>query len=104
MGTEVLVGVGASLLAGALSYAMTPKAPSMDMTNYDLLRQTQEQADAESDAAKARMEEARKREELRMQQMYGQDIKTSDVGADVDSIGVKNQVLGDQDDDTEEQA
>ena len=41
----------------------------MDATNYELLMQTQKQADAESEAAKARIEEAKKREELRQQQL-----------------------------------
>ena len=92
------------LASSLISYAVTPKSPSMDMTNYDLLRQTQEQADTESAAAKARIEEARKREELRTQQMYGKDIMTSEVGADVDKVGIKNQVLGNKDDtdDTED--
>jgi hypothetical protein len=90
--TIAIVGMLTAAAGTAASYAMTPKMPQMDMTNYDLLRQTQEQADAESEAAKARMEEARKREELRQQQMFASDIKTSEVGAD--SVGVKNQVLG----------
>ena len=101
MGTELAIGAAAFLASSLVSYAVTPKSPSMDMTNYDMLRQTQQQADTESEAAKARIEEARKREELRTQQMYGKDIMTSEVGADVDKVGIKNQVLGNKDD-TEE--
>lgn len=89
-----------ALVGGLLSYAMTPKAPTQNMTNYDLLRQTQQQADAESEAAKARQDEARRREELRTQQMYGQDIKTSEVGAK--ALGVRETTLGADDDDTAE--
>ncbi|MDR2056577.1 MAG: hypothetical protein LBQ10_12040 [Desulfovibrio sp.] len=102
MGTGLEIGAGMALVSGLLSYAITPKSPSMDMTNYDLLRQTQEQANAESDAARARIEEARKREELRQQQLAGQNILTSDTGADTDSIGVRNQVLGSSDDEDDE--
>lgn len=96
-GTAALIGTGVSLLSGVASYAMTPKAPRMDATNYELLRQTQEQANAESDAARARIEEARKREALRRQQMFAQDVKTSEVGAE--TVGVRNQVLGKEKDD-----
>ena len=98
------ISAGAMLVSSLVSYAMTPKSPSMDMTNYDMLMKTQNEADAESEAAKARIEEARKREELRQQQMQGQDILTSDTGADTDRIGVRNQVLGSQNDDDQEVA
>lgn len=98
----MLIGTALTLAGTAASYLSTPKTPQMDMTNYDLLRQTQEQANAESEAAKARMEEARKREELRQQQMFAQDILTSETGADVGKIGVKNQVLGSDEEKDEE--
>ena len=101
MGYEALgyaaIAAVTAIAGTAASYALTPKAPQMDMTNYDLLRQTQDQANAESEAAKARMEEARKREELRQQQMFAADILTSETGADADKVGVRNQVLGDAD-------
>ncbi|KAF5079242.1 hypothetical protein DSECCO2_131580 [anaerobic digester metagenome] len=91
--------MGASFLASSLlSYALTPKSPSMDATNYELLMQTQKQANAESEAAKARIEEAKKREELRQQQLAGQNILTSDNGVDSNKVGVKDQVLGSQPD------
>lgn len=70
----------------------------MDATNYELLMQTQKQANAESEAAKAKIEEAKKREELRQQQLAGQNILTSDSGVDSNKVGVKNQVLGSQTD------
>lgn len=90
---------GISMLAGtALSYWLSPKSPGTDSTNYSLLMQTQRQADLEAEEAKAAREEAKKREELRMQQMYGRDIHTSEVGADTDKVGVRNQVLGSKDD------
>lgn len=98
-GTAMLVSAALMAAGTAASYAMTPKAPSQDMTNYDLLRQTQEQANAESEAARARQEEAKRREELRTQQMYGQDIKTSETGSNV--LDVKDSTLGDDKDDTE---
>ena len=91
--------MGASFLASSLlSYALTPKSTSMDATNYELLMQTQKQANAESEAAKARIEEAKKREELRQQQLAGQNILTSDSGVDSNKVGVKDQVLGSQTD------
>lgn len=99
MGMSMAAGALAMVATTALSYALTPKSPSMDMTNYDMLRQTQAEADAESEAAKARQDEARRREELRTQQMYGQDIKTSEVGAK--DLDVKETTLG-ADEDTAE--
>ena len=96
----MLISTALMAAGTAASYALTPKAPSQDMTNYDLLRQTQEQADAESAAAKARQEEAKRREELRTQQMYGQDVKTSETGANV--LDIKETTLGEDDkEDTE---
>ena len=94
-GTAMLISTALMAAGTAASYAMTPKNPSMDMTNYDLLRQTQQEADAESEAAKARQLEAKRREELRTQQMYGQDIKTSENGANV--LDVKETTLGEED-------
>jgi len=90
------------LAASLISYAVTPKSPTMDATNYELLMQTQDQANAESEAAKAKIEEAKKREELRQQQLAGQNILTSDSGADTSKVGVKDQVLGSQTDDTKD--
>ena len=84
------------LAATAVSYAMTTTAPTQDLTDYDALRRTQEQADAEAEAQKQQRLEAKKREELRMQQMYGRDIKTSETGTE--DLAVKNQVLGSKDD------
>ena len=88
------------LAASLISYAVTPKSPTMDATNYELLMQTQNQANAESEAAKAKIEEAKKREELRQQQLAGQNILTSDSGVDTSKVGVKDQVLGSQTDDS----
>ena len=98
MGTAATLAIGAlSMIAStAISYAMTPSTPSQDLTDYDMLRRTQEQADAEAEAQKQQQLEAKKREELRMQQMYGRDIKTSENG--VEDLAVKNQVLGSKDD------
>ena len=96
MGAASMFISAASMVVGtALSYAMTPKSPSQDLTNYDLLRQTQEEADAEGEAAKARQSEAKRREELRTQQMYGQDIETSERGANI--LDIKETTLGDSD-------
>ena len=93
--------IGGSFLVSSLaSYALSPKAPSTDATNYELLMQTQAQANAESEAAKAKIEEAKKREELRQQQLAGQNILTSDSGVDTSKVGVKDQVLGSQTDDS----
>ena len=100
MGTELAIGAASFLASSLISYAITPKSPSMDATNYDLLMQTQNQANAESEAAKAKIEEARKREELRQQQLAGQNILTSDSGADTSKVGAKDQVLGSQTDDS----
>jgi ribosomal protein L9 len=85
------------LWGGLISYFLTPKSPAYDATNYNLLRQTQEQANADSDAAKARIEEARKREELRQQQMQNASILTSDTGAD--ALSVRSGILGNDDED-----
>lgn len=100
MGTELAIGAASMLAASLISYAVTPKSPTMDATNYDLLMQTQNQANAESEAAKAKIEEAKKREELRQQQLAGQNILTSDSGVDTSKVGVKDQVLGNQTDDS----
>ena len=100
MGTELAIGAASMLAASMISYAVTPKSPTMDATNYDLLMQTQNQANAESEAAKAKIEEAKKREELRQQQLAGQNILTSDSGADTSKVGVKDQVLGSQADES----
>jgi hypothetical protein len=87
------MGVGSLLTTGLLTYFLSPKKPSYDATNYDLLRQTQEQANADSDAAKARIEEAAKREKLRQQALAGQNILTADTG-DESLPGSKDIVLG----------
>ena len=50
---------GSFLVSSLASYALSPKAPSTDATNYELLMQTQAQANAESEAAKAKIEEAK---------------------------------------------
>jgi hypothetical protein len=89
-----------SVFGGLLSYALTPKSPSYDATNYSMLMETQKQANADSDAAKARIEEARKREELRQQQLQNSSILTSDTGADV--LSVRNGILGDDDEDDDD--
>ena len=86
-----------SIFGGLLSYALTPKSPSYDATTYSLLMETQKQANADSDEAKARIEEARKREELRQQQLQNASILTSDAGADV--LSVRESVLGNVDED-----
>ena len=100
MGTELAIGAASMLAASLISYAVTPKSPTMDATNYELLMQTQNQANAESEAAKAKIEEAKKREELRQQQLAGQNILTSDSGVDTNKVGVKDQVLGSQTDES----
>lgn len=96
-GTAMLISTALMAAGTAASYAMTPKAPMQDTTNYDLLRQTQQEADAESEAAKARQSEAQRREELRVQQMYGQDIHTSERGSNV--LDIKETTLGSSDSD-----
>ena len=113
MGVASMVTQAVSTIAGGLlSYALTPSRPSVtiDNTNWnmlqqmqqmqqqELLRRTQEQADPDGDEARARQEEAKRREELRQQQMYGYDVITGDAGADTSRIGVRNQVLGADDD------
>lgn len=95
----MMASAAGMIIGGLLSYAMTPKDAGGDVTNYDLLRKTQEQADADAAEAKARQDEAKRREELRTQQMYGQDIKTSERGAN--KLGVKEQSLGSGDSDGE---
>lgn len=102
MGAELAISAASMLAASLISYAVTPKSPTMDATNYELLMQTQDQANAESEAAKAKIEEAKKREELRQQQLAGQNILTSDSGADTSKVGVKDQVLGSQTNDTKD--
>ena len=94
IGTGTAMLIGTALIAGgtAASYMMTPKTPTQDLTDYDLLRRTQEEANAESDAAQARIEEARKREELRQNQMAAEGILTSDEGAQ--TLSIRKQVLG----------
>lgn len=90
--TALLIGAAVSAASAAASIAMTPTMPQQDTTDYELLKTTQEQANAESDAAKARIEEARKREELRQQQMGAEGILTSDSG--VEPLSIRKQVLG----------
>ena len=90
------MAISAAIMAAstAASFAMTPSAPSMDNTDYDLLRKTQEQADMEAADSKARMEEERKREELRQQLMGSRDVYTSDAGASDLGFEIRNKVLG----------
>lgn len=83
----------AAISAAGVAYSTSVTSPmQQDTTDYELLRQTQEAADAESEAAKARIEEARKREELRQQQMGAAGILTSETGTT--SLSVRDQVLG----------
>ena len=91
-GTAMLISAAVMAAGTAASLAMSPTAPKMDTTDYDLLRKTQAEADAESAAAKARIEEARKREELRQQYLFAKDVLTTDEGAD--GLAIRNQVLG----------
>lgn len=93
MGVETAVAVGSMVVGSLVSYAMTPKSPSYDATDYQMLMETQKQASAESDEAKARIEAARKREELRQQSLQYQDVLTSDSGDDSD-LAVTDSVLG----------
>lgn len=67
-------------------------APVTDTTDYAMLAETQAAADAESAAALALVEEARKREELRQSQLASSGIKTTDTGTE--SLSVVDQVLG----------
>lgn len=90
-GTAMLIG---TLVSAAGAYAMTPKSPSFDATNYELLAQTQAAGDAENEEQKARLEAARKREELRQQALQSSQIMTSDTGTDDTTLSVKNTVLG----------
>lgn len=90
--TGLAIGLGSTLASGLFSYATTP-GPNIDATNYALLRQTQEQADAESDEAKARTEAARKREELRQQALRSSQVLTSDAGAS-GQLQVRETILG----------
>ena len=78
----MLIGSAMSLVGAGASYLMTPKSSNMDTTNYEMLAETQRQANEESDAAQARIEEARKREELRQQSLQYSDVLTSDSGDD----------------------
>lgn len=82
----------AAISAAGAVYQTTLTSPMQDTTDYELLRQTQEAADAESESAKARIEEARKREELRQQQLGASSILTSETGTS--SLSVRDQVLG----------
>lgn len=93
------MGTGAAIASAIIAAAGTgyqiysqATAPVQDTTDYDLLAQTQAAADAESEAAKALVEEARKREELRQQQLATTGIKTSETGTE--SLSVIDQVLG----------
>lgn len=87
----MLISAAVMAAGTAATIASSYTAP-MDTTDYDLLRRTKEEADAESEAAKARIEEARKKEELRQQQMAASGIMTSEVGTE--GLSVRNQVLG----------
>lgn len=91
-GTAIAISAAIAAASTAASVMMTPTTPTQDTTDYDLLRRTQEEANAESDAAQARIEEARKREQLRQQQMAAEGILTSDEG--VAPLSVRQQVLG----------
>ena len=90
-GTAMLIG--SLLMAGgtAASVAMTPKMPQQDLTDYELLQRTKEQTETDSQESQSRIDEARKREELRQQQ-FAQNIYTGDEGTP--SLSVTNQVLG----------
>jgi hypothetical protein len=91
-GTAMLIS--AALMAGgtAASMMMTPTMPQQDLTDYGMLSATQEKANADADAARARQEEARKREELRQNQLAAEGIKTSDTGTT--DLKITKQVLG----------
>ena len=89
-----------STLAGAaLSMAMTPSQSNQGSIDYSALRQIEEEKSADAAAQRAEQAEAKRREELRVQSMYGQDVLTSDSGDD--DLTVKESVLGDQYDDRE---
>lgn len=94
-GTAMLISAAVMAASTAATIAMTPTTPSVDNTDYDLLRKTQEAADAESAEAQARIDEARKREELRQQNLFAKDVLTTDTGAE--GLAVRNQVLGGDD-------
>lgn len=93
------MGTGAAIATAIIAAAGTgyqiysqATAPVQNTTDYDLLAQTQAAADAESEAAKALVEEARKREELRQQSLASSGIKTSETGTQ--TLSVVDQVLG----------
>ena len=89
-----------SALAGTgLGLLMTPGESSQGAIDYAALRQIENEKSAEAAEQRAKQAEARRREELRVQSMYGQDVLTSDSGDD--DLTVKQAVLGDQDDDRE---
>ena len=90
----------ASIAGTAASMVMTPSQSSQGSVDYNALRQIEEEKSAEAAAQRAEQAEAKRREELRVQSMYGQDVLTSDSGDD-DDLTVKEAVLGDKDDDRE---
>ncbi len=99
MGSMAVMAISA--LAGtALSMALTPSQSSQGSIDYSALRQIEDEKSADAAAQRAEQAEAKRREELRVQSMYGQDVLTSDSGDD-DDLTVKEAVLGDKDDDRE---
>ena len=91
-GTAMLIGAIVSAASAAVSVMSTPQMPKMDTTDYDMLRRTREKADVEAAESQARIDEARKREELRQQQALAGSVLTSDEGAE--SLDIRQQVLG----------
>ena len=101
MGGFSLLTQAVSAIAGtALGYLFTPGQSEQGSVDYAALRRIEEEQSADAAAQRAEQAEAKRREELRVQSMYGQDIMTSDTGDD-DELTVKETVLGDKDDDRE---
>jgi len=99
MGSMAVMALS-TIAAAALSMALTPSQSSQGSVDYSALRQIEEEKSADAAAQRAEQAEAKRREELRVQSMYGQDVLTSDSGDD-DDLTVKEAVLGDKDDDRE---
>lgn len=99
MGSMAVMALS-TIAATALSMALTHSQSSQGSIDYSALRQIEDEKSADAAAQRAEQAEAKRREELRVQSMYGQDVLTSDSGDD-DDLTVKETVLGDKDDDRE---
>ena len=101
MGGFSLLAQGVSALIGTgLGLLLTPGESNQGSIDYAALKRIEDEKSADAAEQRAKQAEAKRREELRVQSMYGQDIMTSDHGDD-DDLTVKETVLGDKDDDRE---